>query len=417
MHVALVGAHPLPGELSKGGVERVVEVMRRKLAERVTVSLVVPGARKDLRHTDRHGEITYVKRPPGPAFLTYWSWTSFATYKEIRRINPDIVHVEGAAGDALFWPGDAGTRKSPMVFTAHGVLDLDIVHAAGEDWLRKLTVRARAAVIRNVERTARRRYDGIIAINEYVLEAMPDIARERCHLIPNPVDDVFFNPSRAPRPNDGAFHLLQVGVVSPLKNILSSIRILEELRRRGPNAQLHIVGPVTDARYRQSCLDAVASRGMDRAVIFHGNATPVEVAAWMDRADLLLLTSKQEMAPMVVAEAHCRGLPVAVPRAFGLRWMVEEGKNGIFLDGPTEEGNATRIAQWLMKSVDRDEIRETAAVRYETSRTIDRTIAAYCDALRTSRNPIEQPVILERGAHAQIRKPCHVNPRHTHRPE
>ena len=131
MHVALVGAHALPGEPSKGGVERVVQVLRRKLAERMKVSLVVPGARQGLRTTDEYGEITYLKRSAGPGFLTYWSWSSLAVYQEIERMNPDLVHVQGVAGDALFWPVGKKPRKRPIIFTAHGVLEVDIVHTAG----------------------------------------------------------------------------------------------------------------------------------------------------------------------------------------------------------------------------------------------------------------------------------------------
>lgn len=371
----------MPGEPSKGGVERVVQVLRRKLAERVKVSLVVPGAREGLRHTDEYGAITFLKRPPGPGFLTYWSWSSMAAYQELERIKPDVVHVQGVAGDALFWPIGKKVRKRPMIFTAHGVLEVDIAHTAGEDLLRKLTVPVRAAVIGTVERKSRDRYDELILINEYVLEAMPDVASLRYHLIPNPVDDVFFHAPRAERLRDGVFHLLQVGVVSPLKNVLASIEITGELVRRGVKVQLDVVGPIVDARYHQQCLREIARLKLESAVTFHGNSTPAGVGAWMDRADALLLVSKQEMAPMVVAEAHCRGLPVAVPRAFGLRSMVTEGMNGIFLDGPTVEADAARLGDLLARPIDRDGIRTVAVSQYEIGHIIDRTIKVYREAL------------------------------------
>ena len=384
MHVALVGAHALPGEPSKGGVERVVQVLRRKLAERMQVSLVVPGARQGLRTTDEYGEITYLKRSAGPGFLTYWSWSSLAVYQEIERMNPDLVHVQGVAGDALFWPVGKKPRKRPIIFTAHGVLEVDIVHTAGEDVLRRITVPARAALIGTVERKSRDRYDEVIAINEYVLEAMPDVAGLRYHLIPNPVDDLFFQAPRAPRSPDGVYHMLQVGVVSPLKNILASIEIAGELIRRGTPVHLHVLGPIVDVKYHQHCLRQAAKLGLDNVVTFHGNATRAEVAAWMDRSDLLLLISKQEMAPMVVAEAHCRGLPVAVPRAFGLRSMVSEGVNGIFLDGPDVTDDAARVRRLLEVGLDRERIRSAATAHYAVDGIIDRTLDVYWEALEMS---------------------------------
>jgi len=157
-----------------------------------------------------------------------------------------------------------------------------------------------------------------------------------------------------------------------------------ELIRHGTPAHLHVLGPIVDVKYHQLCLRQVAKLGLNDVVTFHGNATPPEVAAWMDRSDLLLLISKQEMAPMVVAEAHCRGLPVAVPRAFGLRSMVSEGVNGIFLDGPNVAEDAARVRRLLDVGLDRERIRSGAAAQYEVNGIIDRTLDVYWEALEES---------------------------------
>lgn len=383
MHVALVGAHPLPGEPCRGGVERVVQVLRRKLAQRVdVVSLVVPGSAMSLRHSDEFGDITYLKRPVGPGFLTYWTWGSMAVHREILRLNPDVVHVQGMAGDAMLWPLGGASSQYPMVFTAHGVPEVDVVYTAGKDILRRLTVPLRSAVLGAIERRSRRRFDQVIAINNYVLEAMPDVAGLRYHLIPNPVDEVFCTVPQSARASSPGYHLLQVGVVSPLKNVLASIAIVKELVRRGENVNLHVIGPVTDARYYRSCLDEITRSNLESVITFRGNMTPSEVARWMDRADALLLVSKQEMAPMVVSEAHCRGLPVAVPRAFGLRSMVTEGLNGIFLDGSSAVADADKIGELLRRNHDREAIQADAFARYELGGIVEHTIGVYREALR-----------------------------------
>jgi glycosyltransferase involved in cell wall biosynthesis len=383
MHVALVGAHPLPGEPCRGGVERVVQVLRRRLAQRVdVVSLVVPAADVSLRDSDEYGEITYLKRPVGPGFLTYWSAGSMAIHREIQRLNPDIVHVQGMAGDAMFWPMRTRAARHPMVFTAHGVPEIDVVYTAGSDILRRLTVPVRAGVIRAVERFSRRRFDELIAINEYVLEAMPDVAGLRYHLIPNAVDEVFCVPLPPERPQGETRQLLQVGVISPLKNVLASIAIVRELLRNGDNVHLHVIGPVVDNDYYQRCRREIADSNLQSAVTFHGNLLPAEVVRRMDCADALMLVSKQEMAPMVVSEAHCRGLPVAAPQQFGLRSMVTEGLNGTFLDRTDPADDARKIRALLSRRFDRAAIQRDAFARYELGRVVDHTIGVYREALR-----------------------------------
>ncbi|WP_262300269.1 glycosyltransferase family 4 protein [Microvirga sesbaniae] len=376
MHVALVGDHPLPGEDCRGGVQRVVEVLRHEIAKSVRVTLLVPSATKSLRYSDEYGEIIYLKRPPGPGFLTYWSWTSIDVFKELERLNPDVVHVQDVAGLALFWSSRKALR-CPVVFTAHGVLEADLLHSAGGDTLRRLTATIRSKIVEIVERKSRRRYSDVIVINDYVLEAMPDVAQRRHHFIPNPVDDIFFSaPYRRIDPEPD-YNLIQVGLVCPRKNVSASIDILAELVKHGHKAHLNIIGPIRDREYYSYCSNKIRHLDLATFVTFHGGLTPIEIADRMDRADLLVLPSKQETAPMVVAEAHCRGLPVAGPRAFGLRSMVSEGSNGIFLDGPRPENDARRIADFLQRGIDREAIRAGALVKYELGSVIARTLAVY----------------------------------------
>jgi len=382
MHVALVGDHPLPGELSRGGVQRVVEVLRREIARTVRVTLFVPSTRKALRHQDKYGEIIYLGRPPGPGFLSYWSVTSFAVFQEIKRLQPDIIHVQDVAGLALFWPFREALR-CPMIFTAHGVLEADLLYTSQRDNLRRATAALRSKIVGIVERRSRKLYDSTIVINDYVLEAMPDVIQRRHHFIPNPIDDVFFKvPTQKPKQKPELV-LIQVGVISPLKNILGSVRIAAELIAMGHPVRLGIIGPVSDNGYYTSCLEEIRHLNLETAVTFHGSLSPEEVACQMDKADLLILPSKQEMAPMVIAEAHCRGLPVAGPRAFGVRSMISEGKDGIFLDGPGAREDAESIAALLAKEPDREAIRANARTTYELKSVIDRTLSVYREALES----------------------------------
>lgn len=377
MHVTLVGSHPLPGKPGQGGVQRVMEALRLGLAEEIRVSIVVPNATCDLRHVDENGEIVYLRRSSLPATLSYCSWCSRRAYQEIERLSPDLIHVHDLAGYALLWPKYNPPRQRPWVFTAHGVNDRDLMQRSGTDLARRLTAPMRASLIRTIEKLSRNRFDATIIINRYLFEAMSDLAERRHELIPNPVDDIFFSLPYDIASLDSDHNLLYVGEVSPLKNLLALVRITKEMVKQGAAVHLHIVGPIIDHFYLRECRKTIIDMGLESHITFHGPAEPRAVVRWMDHADALLLASKQETAPMVVAEAHSRGLPVAAPRAFGLINMISEGRNGVFLDGPTPAADASRITELLNARLDRAEIRSTAGSSYKLRSVVHQTLKFY----------------------------------------
>lgn len=395
-HVVLVAPLPEPGQSARGGVERVTEVLVQGLAHHARVSVVVPNAAIALRTQAAHGEIRYLKRAGVPGFLSYWSHMSRAVLTELRDLRPDLVHVQDMGGVAMFWP-HRGALDVPWLFTVHGILDEDIRRSAGEGALRAWSRGLRARVVWAVERMTRPRFDEIVLINPYVLEALPDLTRRNTHAIANPVDRCFLDAAlSAPAVDHDRFRILQMGVISARKNVAGAISLVAALRDMGVPASLDIVGPVVEADYFKACQALVAAEGLQAAVTFHGGFPPAELIKWFDRSDILLLVSDQETAPMVVAEAHCRGLPVAVRPAFGLRHMVKDRIDGCFLDGASLLQDARKLAEMARMEWNRPEIRAAASERYDPDVIVRETLALYEQAVdhsaatrpqRTSQTP------------------------------
>jgi glycosyltransferase involved in cell wall biosynthesis len=317
-----------------------------------------------------------VGRPRLPATLVYWNLLSRRIGREVAQLEPDIVHVHGAAGLAFAWPELA----SPLVMTPHGMAHRDIMMGR-PGWLRNLTAPARAMIVKRVERKARKRASEVILVNDYVLEELPDLCEHSSHNIPNPVSDIYLRGNPVQRSVDCKPELLQIGGVWPRKNTLKAIELVGALTTIGRPASLHIIGPIVDRAYLEACRGAVMQLGLAGNVHFHGEQTPSEIVEQLDRADLLVVTSRAEVAPMVVAEAFCRGVPVAAPRAFGLRYMIKEGVDGVFLDSANDVENACNMAAFLDKCPDRARIAQEARQNYAVDAIVQRTIDVYHRAL------------------------------------
>ncbi len=103
----------------------------------------------------------------------------------------------------------------------------------------------------------------------------------------------------------GALHVVMVGRLAHEKGIDRALRALACVRGQGIAAILHLVG----SGPKEQELRALAqSLSLADAVFFHGSQS--NPYRFMRNADLLLMTSFHEAAPMVIDEACCLGLPV-----------------------------------------------------------------------------------------------------------
>jgi glycosyltransferase involved in cell wall biosynthesis len=121
------------------------------------------------------------------------------------------------------------------------------------------------------------------------------------HVIPNPVDERFFNiPS-----DQEALHIFnKPGLVSIVvaqdlddktKNVDQAVRGFRRHHIHNPDSTLVLIG-LGGKRFRGS-----------PGVLTPGKLGVSELVAWFDRADALIVSSEAENAPLVVYEAAARG--------------------------------------------------------------------------------------------------------------
>jgi glycosyltransferase involved in cell wall biosynthesis len=121
------------------------------------------------------------------------------------------------------------------------------------------------------------------------------------------VDPQAFHESDSGVELEGSFRVLQVGSLVAVKDPFMMIQAMAHLRRSVPGAHLHLVGDGPMRPYLKTWTHKV---GVPNAVTFHGHVERHLLGAYYRAADVLAVSSRHEMQPVVALEAALFGLPV-----------------------------------------------------------------------------------------------------------
>jgi D-inositol-3-phosphate glycosyltransferase len=168
-----------------------------------------------------------------------------------------------------------------------------------------------------------------------------DASPSRVHVVPLGVQHAFFAPGHRPQARRAlgidpeATMLLFVGRLQTLKGVDLALEALIELRRRGRDAMLAIVGGPsgTDGR---GTLDKLHQRVEEAGVIDHVSFVAPQahqlLSTWMRAADVTLVPSRAESFGLVALESSACGTPVVASNVGGLMTLIEPGVNGLLVD-------------------------------------------------------------------------------------
>ncbi len=373
MRVLMIGPYPEPGKHVTGGVERVIDTLLPELAKHIDLTLIAPQASRNGESSNYDIRTVYFKKPPGPGALSYWTVDAYRTARLVAQLQPDLVHFQGPVGIGKL-------IRSPSIFTVHGIVDRDLI-ASNRDKRYGLIARKIAAqIVRNAEARARRIISNVIVINPYVIEALPDVANLRQFEIPNPIDPIFCTPL-PPQSQKRARRIISVGRIGPRKNTLHAVAIAACALKTDKHSSFIVFGPPNNAKYLRECEMIAQADGIEQRIVFPGSITSERLKIELQQSSILMMTSKQETAPMAIAEAHARGVAVVAPEAFGIKHMITPGRNGFFLPDADISTQADVLRQALDHDWDRDAIAAEAQAAYNPEHVAELTVAAYRDVL------------------------------------
>jgi len=124
------------------------------------------------------------------------------------------------------------------------------------------------------------------------------------------------------------FKFIFVGTLSEGKRPGYAVELVNSLRQLGIDCRLDFYG---DGAERTSIEKLVARNSLEPFVKLHGNETAAVVEEAYKNSHFLVLPSRSEGWPKVVAEAMFWGCVPLVTSISCVRWMLAEGERGILL--------------------------------------------------------------------------------------
>jgi glycosyltransferase involved in cell wall biosynthesis len=377
MKVAVFSRFPENVENPSGGVETATLGLLCGLRRRGGIQLEVvtlEKSRRQLKVEEKEGlrihrlpasnwpMVADVMLGPGRALIQ----------KYIASLKPDLVHFQESYGLGI------SELRGPTLFTIHGFDSLNLPTQQSRFWP------IRCLMWRGVEKIGLGRQRFIISISPYVRKKIEKESRAEIFDIENAISEKFFRITRREIPGT----ILFAGWINPRKNLLGLIKAFAKLLEFGVSATLNVAGEAQPKykEYVQEVRRTIGALGLEGKVRLLGRLNQAEVAKELSQASILVLPSRQENAPMVIAEALAAGVPVIASNLCGIPYMIQNGQNGHLVDPEDTEEMAGRIAKVMMDTDLRQKMstaaRRAARSRFHPDAVADKTIEVYRHVLK-----------------------------------
>ncbi len=347
LRIAILGQFPFDDAPPVGGVQSVIANLRDELSRRADIELHLIQ--------NRRGAPAGTFRRAG--------WIEHNLDARETRIIPNMLRTPGLLRPALeALAPDVISSHQPEYAAAALKMGFPVLHTIhgfpGQEFWTRRGVFTRAATLWEVwqERQTLRRARHLVAISDMVIQRYQNRTRARFHRINNPIAPLFFRPAPQPEP----FRVLLVGHLNKRKGVDIAIGAMMRLRPAFPRLTLDIVGRTdVEPEFTRQVRDMAAPLG--DAVRFLGPTDQTGIRAAMERAQVLLLTSRMENAPMVIAEAMATGRPVVATRVGGVASMVQPGRTGYLAPSEDPQALADGLARLLSNAAHAAELGANAA--------------------------------------------------------
>lgn len=341
LRVAIVGAYPVDPDRISGGIRAVTYLLVEGLRGRLDIDVTVIHCHSDVPedrvvHSDNIS-VRYLKLPQQrivPNMITGVRRIETA----LRELRPHVVNAHGHSyAVAALNAGYTGLR-SP-IWTVHGVIGEEARYNPG------LFNRLAYGLAGMYERRALAEVREITAISPYIKERFAAKTSAHWHIVENPAPEDMFGLARAPV----AGRLLLAASVTPRKDLLTAVRAVALASKVAPDVCLQVAGSLASAEYVAQVRAECERLGVTDRVEFLGLQSRGQMRQLYREAQLVVLSSQEEVSPMSAIEALAAGIPVVTTRAGGAGYVVDDGKTGRVVDVGDANGLAEAIVGLLQQ--------------------------------------------------------------------
>ena len=249
----------------------------------------------------------------------------------LKRWRPDVVHAHMMTSAVLAFPSCRMMRR-PLVTTIHNAFEKS------------------AGLMRIGDR--------VIAVSDAVRVSMAQrgVPDRRLRVVLNGT----IGSARFPQPGPAAkvlagVSVLFVGGLHPRKGVADLLTAFDLVHRAVPAARLYLVGEgPCEAEYRS----IAAGLGSAAAITFCGSES--DPRSYMRGADIFVLPSLADPAPLVLSEAREAGCAIIGTEVDGIPEMLEHGRCGLLVPARAPNalaeslsmlaGDAAILAAWRRRS-------------------------------------------------------------------
>jgi glycosyltransferase involved in cell wall biosynthesis len=243
--------------------------------------------------------------------------------------------------------------------------DEDVVRAETSRYFRGLLLAAHAVGVRGPRSLQR-----LVALG---------LSREKVFAPPNVHDISAYVPDPSvPMDVDVVF----VGQFYVSKRLDVLLEAVARVKARRGAVRVALVG---DGRDRPAVERQIGALGLGPDVTLTGTLPPAEVAAWLRRSRLFVMTSEQEGLPMAMIEALSCGVPVVIGDIGDVTTVASDGENAVIVRPWTAAAFADAMASLLDDEPRRQRLAEGARRtrrRFEQEYSLEAARAAWRPVLR-----------------------------------
>lgn len=168
-----------------------------------------------------------------------------------------------------------------------------------------------------------------LLLNKHIPTSVKKEINEKSIVIPNGIDRFWIENIYLNKPmkkDDKTINLIFVGELNENKNVMTSLYVFEELKKRGYQVTFDIVGK---GELEEKITEWVQQTKNQKLITLHGYiSNKDELLKLYRKSDIFIMPSYKETFGLVYIEAMSQGLPVIYTRGEGIDGYYEKGHVG-----------------------------------------------------------------------------------------